>query len=75
MSSLDDILDHRPVRLADLHLVDDHIRRSVEMLTTASESLWNQRYAVDGMNAMVDAAEREASLRLLLDSKAFWMRW
>lgn len=43
----------------------------LEVINNDSISTDQKQYAVDSMNAMVDAAEREASAELLLDSKGF----
>ena len=43
----------------------------LEVINNDSISEDQKQYAVDSMNAMVDAAEREASAELLLDSKGF----
>ena len=43
----------------------------LEVINNNSISEDQKQYAVDSMNAMVDAAEREASAELLLDSKGF----
>lgn len=43
----------------------------LEVINNGSISADQKQYAVDSMNAMVDAAEREASAELLLDSKGF----